>query len=53
MHDNQAVQLISNPLQHFASSDVLEVWLEYKRQHELDPVRLRPHPWEFYLYFDV
>jgi glutamine synthetase len=35
------------------TSDVLEVWLEYKRQHELDPVRLRPHPWEFYLYFDV
>jgi glutamine synthetase len=35
------------------TKDVLEVWLEYKRQHELDPVRLRPHPWEFYLYFDV
>ena len=35
------------------TSDVLEVWLEYKRQHEIDPVRLRPHPWEFYLYFDV
>jgi glutamine synthetase len=35
------------------TSDVLEVWLEYKREHELDPVRLRPHPWEFYLYFDV
>jgi glutamine synthetase len=35
------------------TSDVLEVWLDYKRQHELDPMRLRPHPWEFYLYFDV
>jgi glutamine synthetase len=35
------------------TSDVLDVYLEYKRQHELDPVRLRPHPWEFYLYFDV
>ena len=35
------------------TSDVLEVWLEYKREHEMDPVRLRPHPWEFYLYFDV
>jgi len=35
------------------TKDVLEVWLEYKREHELDPVRLRPHPWEFYLYFDV
>jgi glutamine synthetase len=35
------------------TSDVLEVWLEYKRESEIDPVRLRPHPWEFYLYFDV
>ena len=35
------------------TSDVLEVWLEYKRESEVDPVRLRPHPWEFYLYFDV
>jgi glutamine synthetase len=35
------------------TSDVLEVWLEYKRQHDLDSMRLRPHPWEFYLYFDV
>ena len=32
--------------------DVIEVWLEYKRQ-EIDKVRLRPHPYEFYLYFDV
>ena len=35
------------------TSDVLEVWLEYKRAHEIDQVRLRPHPWEFHLYFDV
>jgi len=34
------------------TSDVLEVWVEYKRQ-EIDQVRLRPHPWEFHLYFDV
>ncbi|MER3488247.1 MAG: type I glutamate--ammonia ligase, partial [Chloroflexota bacterium] len=33
--------------------DVLETWLEYKREHEIDPVRLRPHPYEFHLYFDV
>jgi glutamine synthetase len=35
------------------TSDALEVWLEYKRQQEPDPMRLRPHPWKFYLYFDV
>ena len=35
------------------TQDVLDVWMEYKRTREIDPVRLRPHPWEFYLYFDV
>jgi glutamine synthetase len=33
--------------------DVIETWLEYKRKHELDAVRLRPHPYEFSLYFDI
>jgi glutamine synthetase len=33
--------------------DVIETWLEYKRTVEVDSVRLRPHPQEFYLYFDV
>jgi glutamine synthetase len=35
------------------TSDVIETWLEYKRTKELDEVRLRPHPWEFHLYFDL
>jgi glutamine synthetase len=33
--------------------DVLETWLEFKRENDVDPVRLRPHPWEFHLYFDA
>lgn len=33
--------------------DVIDVWLEYKRTKEIDAVRLRPHPYEFYLYFDI
>jgi glutamine synthetase len=33
--------------------DVIETWIEYKRVHELDPVRLRPHPHEFALYYDA
>ena len=33
--------------------DVIDTWIEYKRKHELDAVRLRPHPFEFYLYFDA
>lgn len=32
--------------------DVIDAWLDYKWKHEVDPVRLRPHPWEFQLYFD-
>ncbi len=35
------------------TQDVLDTWLDYKISKEVDPVRLRPHPWEFYLYFDV
>jgi glutamine synthetase len=35
------------------TQDVIDVWIEYKRAKEIDGVRLRPHPYEFYLYFDV
>ncbi|HTI18523.1 MAG TPA: type I glutamate--ammonia ligase [Trinickia sp.] len=35
------------------TDDVIATWLDYKRMHEIDPVKLRPHPWEFHLYFDV
>ena len=33
--------------------DVLDTWMRYKREREIDPVRLRPHPYEFFLYYDV
>jgi glutamine synthetase len=33
--------------------DVLETWIEMKRAKEIDPMRLRPHPYEFYLYYDA
>jgi glutamine synthetase len=33
--------------------DVLEAWITYKRDVEVDPVRMRPHPYEFFLDFDV
>jgi len=33
--------------------DVIDTWVTYKRENEIDPVRLRPHPWEFYLYYDI
>jgi glutamine synthetase len=33
--------------------DLIETWIEFKREREVDAVRLRPHPWEFYLYYDI
>jgi glutamine synthetase len=33
--------------------DLIETWLSFKRLKEIDEVRLRPHPWEFYLYYDI
>jgi glutamine synthetase len=33
--------------------DVIDTWLEYKRKHECDAVRMRPHPYEFMLYYDA
>ncbi|MBI3922165.1 MAG: type I glutamate--ammonia ligase [Armatimonadetes bacterium] len=35
------------------TQDLIDVWLEYKREREVDAVRLRPHPHEFALYFDI
>ena len=35
------------------TEDVIETWLDYKRTKELDQIRLRPHPWEFMLYYDL
>ncbi len=35
------------------TKDLIETWIEYKRKKELDPVQLRPHPYEFALYFDI
>ncbi|MFQ5595023.1 MAG: type I glutamate--ammonia ligase, partial [Anaerolineae bacterium] len=33
--------------------DLLETYIAYKREHEVDPVRMRPHPHEFTLYYDA
>ncbi len=35
------------------TEDIIRTWVDYKREKEVDPVRLRPHPWEFYLYSDI
>ena len=33
--------------------DLIETWIEYKRSNEIEPLRLRPHPYEFQLYYDL
>ncbi|HKZ71996.1 MAG TPA: type I glutamate--ammonia ligase, partial [Nitrospirota bacterium] len=35
------------------TEDVIETWITYKRAKEVDAMRLRPHPYEFNLYFDI
>ena len=34
------------------TKDVVETWVSWKRKNELDPLALRPHPYEFHLYYD-
>ena len=35
------------------TDDLIETWVEYKRKNEIDALRLRPHPYEFALYYDI
>jgi glutamine synthetase len=35
------------------TDEVLETFIDYKRTKEVDAVRLRPHPYEFALYYDI
>ncbi len=32
--------------------DLIDTWIDYKRG-EVDAIRLRPHPWEFAMYYDI
>lgn len=35
------------------TQDVVDTWIGYKRENEVDQLRLRPHPYEFALYYDI
>jgi glutamine synthetase len=35
------------------TQDLIDTWIEYKWTREVEPVALRPHPWEFHLYHDA
>jgi glutamine synthetase len=35
------------------TQDLIDTWIAHKRREEADEVRVRPHPWEFALYYDA
>ncbi len=35
------------------TQDVIETWIDYKMENEVDALRLRPHPYEFMMYYDI
>ena len=35
------------------TQDVIDTWISYKRTNEVDALRLRPHPYEFAMYYDI
>ena len=35
------------------TEDVIDTWVKYKREHEVNAIRVRPHPYEFCIYFDI
>jgi glutamine synthetase len=35
------------------TQSLIDTWIGYKMEREVDQMRLRPHPWEFALYYDA
>ena len=35
------------------SQQLIDRWITYKREREINPLRMRPHPLEFSLYYDI
>ena len=35
------------------TEELINLWLEYKTKNEVDPIRMRPNPYEFHLYYDI
>ena len=35
------------------TDDLIDTWIHYKRVNEIDAIRLRPHPYEFAMYYDI
>lgn len=55
---SQAIEALQNDHDFLLRGDVftkdtIEVWIEYKKEKEIAPMALRPHPYEFMLYYDA
>ncbi len=35
------------------TEDLIRVWIDWKMKHDVDPIRLRTHPYEYCMYYDV
>ncbi|GMA39396.1 hypothetical protein GCM10025883_14410 [Mobilicoccus caccae] len=35
------------------SEDLIRTWIDWKRENEVAPLRARPHPYEFEMYYDI
>jgi glutamine synthetase len=35
------------------TNEFIELWIDYKMSKEVNPMRMRPHPYEFHLYYDI
>jgi glutamine synthetase len=35
------------------TTDLIETWIEWKTLNEVDPIRFRPYPHEFEMYYDI
>ena len=55
---DEALKALSDDHQYLLKGDVftqdlIDLWIEYKTKNEADAVRMRPHPYEFHLYYDI
>jgi glutamine synthetase len=55
---NEALQALADDHEYLLkgdvfTEDVIETWIKYKFEKEIQPMALRPHPYEFGLYYDV
>ncbi len=35
------------------TTDVIDTWISLKRSKDIAPMNMRPHPYEFFLYYDA